>query len=112
VGAGGKREILEFSRRGVGPTEGGGTVGDWEPQFKTSAQVVYLRGGENVIGQRMKGVSPVLITVHSFTGTERITEGWRAEDVRSGVTYNIRSKTPGQRPFEIDLLCETGVPNG
>jgi len=112
MGAGQKRELVSFEKRAVGPTEGGGTVGPWQEQFQTSARVRYLRGGENVIGQRMKGVSPIIFTVHDFTKTQLVTNRWRIRDVRTGDTYNIRSITPGERAFDLDILCEIGVPDG
>lgn len=89
---------------GYGNFEGG-----WVDEFTVWARRRFLRGGEDVLGARLEGRQPVVLTVRRSSDTERITTDWRATDARSGKVYNIRSvEFPEDRAY-IDLLVESGV---
>jgi len=108
--AGNKREILAFDKRGDMVDTGHGQVpGDWVEQFKTSANMRYLRGSEPVLAQRLTGDQPVVIVVHRFSKTEEVTPAWRIRNTRNGEIYSIKSQIRGERPTQdIELLCGLG----
>lgn len=112
MGAADRRQIIAFDKRGVGSNVGGKKPGDWEFQCQEFARETFLRGPDTIIAQRQRGVNTVILTVPSSSATRLITAGWRARNLRSGVTYNIRSVTPNERLFQLDLMCEVGVPDG
>lgn len=109
--AGQYRERVAFEYRAlVSDGFGNQQSATWTEAFICSARVRPLRGGESVQAARLSGRQPTLITVRVNDNTKMITTDWRARDVRSGVTYNIRSKVnPDERRVDFDMECETGV---
>lgn len=106
------RERIAFSERevGVSAADGYGNFeGGWGYRFTVAARKRYLRGGEQVIGQRLQGTQPILLTVRASSDTRRITADWRATDARSGEHYAIRSVSPAERRDYIDILVQAGI---
>lgn len=109
--AGPKRYIVAFDKRIEGDSTYGRSPGDWVEQFKTTARIRFLRGGEPIIGQRLMGVQPTVITTHGYSQTYEVTEAWRIRDVRNGDAFAIRSITSGERGgTDIDFFCTIGGP--
>lgn len=90
----------------------GNTRASWAEQFRCSAGKLVMRGGETVMAARLEGRQPVILTVRSETRTKAINSDWRARDVRTGETYNVRSSQHGESRAYIELLCEAGVADG
>lgn len=110
--AGRLRERITFSERETGsgvPDGYGNYEGQWVFRFTVAARKRYLRGGEEVLGQRLQGTQPVLLTVRSSLETRQITTDWRATDARTGEHYNIRTISPGERRDYLDILVEAGA---
>lgn len=105
------RGLVAFDSMVAAAADGGITAGDWAEQFRCPANIRYLRGGEPVIASRLQGVQPVVLKVRSSSETRQVTTGWQARDVHTGAAFNIRSVTPDQRGFYIDLLCDVGGPS-
>jgi head-tail adaptor len=107
--AGELRGKIGFYNRVPIDTDYGTAAGDWVLQFTRSSRIRYLRGGEEVMGQRLEGVSPIVLTVRSGEETRQITSGWQARNERTGEQFQIRAVTPDEKTAWIDLLCESGV---
>lgn len=105
---------IAFDQRATASDDGAGLKpGDWVEQFTRSSGIQYLRGGEEVISQRMAGVIPAVITVRNDPQTRLITSAWRARELKSGSVFNIRAlPPPDAKPLTIDLLCDTGTVDG
>ena len=111
---GARRFRVAFDKRVTVDDEGDGLKpGDWVEQFTRWCGILYLRGGEEVIAQRMAGVVPAVLNVRSDIQTRRIDNSWRARELRAGTHFNIRAvPAPDGHPLSIDLLCDTGTADG
>lgn len=109
--AGQLRGRITFAVRSTGVDEYGNGESAFVDQFTVAARVQFLRGGENVMAERLQGNQPVVITVRASSDTRQITTDWRATDAHDPeLVYNVRSASPGERRDYIDLLCQVGVP--
>lgn len=104
-GAGEMRDRVTFQKRG--PDENGDPLGPWIDRFSVAAQIVYLKGTEPVMAQRLQGVQPAVIVVREGANARMITTAWRAEDARTGVGYNITSVSPSKSRGFIDILAQS-----
>ena len=112
--AGELRERFAFYRRKplTEPGDGYGTTeGEWLLVFRCRARTIPLRRGETVQAARLSGVQPMILTVRSTMWTRDVATDWRAEDVLTGKTYNIRTVEPDPKGASIDMLIEAGVPS-
>lgn len=100
---------------------GGETRTNWVERFQCRAAYRHLRGGENVIADRLAGKHPQLITVRVSSLVRQVTTDWAVRDVRqsqlidgkiTGLAFNIRDITHETDRMFITLLCESGVPLG
>lgn len=112
TGAGQRRALIVFEKRGIGTSTYGKKPGDWEEQCREFCRIRYLRGPEPIIASRLTGTNTVVLSVPSSTSTRLIETNWRARDLNTGETFNVRSKTRGERNDELDIMCESGVPDG
>ena len=112
--AGKLRFRVAFDKRADATDNGYGLKpGDWAEQFQRSCGIQYLRGGEQVIEQRMAGVVPAILTVRTDSQTRLIDNSWRARDIASGATFNIKAIPPDDgKPLYTDFLCDTGSADG
>lgn len=112
--AGKLRFQVAFDKRAAAADGGyGSKPGDWVEQFRRSCGIQYLRGGEQVIEQRMAGVVPAVLTVRVDSQTRLIDNSWRARDLASGASYNLRAVPPDDgKPLYMDFLCSTGTADG
>lgn len=76
LNAGELNRRVRFERRGVDAN--GDRRGPWALEFMVWAKVAYLRGGESVLGQRLEGVQPAIITVRASRQAAAIDNSWRA----------------------------------
>ena len=82
-----------------------------------AARLQPLRGGEKVLAGRLAGVQAYVITIRSTSQLREVCGGLnpqaRARNVRTGVTYNIRSvQNPDERNAYLALMAESGVVSG
>jgi len=112
--AGKIRFRVAFDKRVAATDDGyGAKPGDWVEQFQRSCGIQYLKGGEQVIEQRMAGVVPAILTVRTDSKTRLIDNSWRARDLASGATFNIKAIPPDDgKPLYTEFLCDTGSADG
>jgi head-tail adaptor len=87
----------------------GGVFAGWDQGPTVRAHLRNLRGSETVIGARLSGVQPVVITVRASNSTEIIETNWRAVDLRTGHVYNIRSVVRSDDRRWMEMTAERGV---
>lgn len=108
-GAGPLRDLLTFQSRANDAN--GDPIGAWTARFDADADLIFLRGSEPVMAQRLRGVQPVVITVREYTQTRQITSAWRAVDKRDLTrVFEIKSPaTPAKEAGFLDILAEMTV---
>lgn len=112
TGAGSMREKLHFQRRGVlDDGYGNETAGPFETVFTDAAEVIPLKGGDNVQGARLTGVQPFIVRVHGSARTRAVGAEWQIVDARSGAVYAITAPpiNPDQKNAYIDIMATMGV---
>lgn len=87
----------------------GGVIDGWIERHVCWAALTFLRGGEAVMGARLAGRQPVVVTVRDCAAARLIETDWRMRDIRSGVAYNIRTIIPSDDRATLQLTCESGV---
>lgn len=103
--AGALKERLNFQERALDGR--GDPLGDWEDRFSVRAQILYLRGSEGVMAQRLQGVQPVIITVRSSAVMRSVTSAWRALNARDREqVFEIKSAASSSARGFIDILAE------
>lgn len=112
TGAGSLRERVVFDQRGSGSDGGGGVTTAWQERFRRYAAYVHRNAGEAVMSDRLQGKRTLVIRVRADSLSRTITSAWRARDARTGQTYNILDVTPTVDRAWVDILAQTGGPNG
>jgi head-tail adaptor len=109
-GAGSLSELVHFQRRGAATDEYGNvTVGDWTTQFTEPCRLMAKLGGEGVFASRLQQTQPFIMTVRSSERTRALDGSWRAENARTGVTYNIKTCVNiDERNGYLELLVVAG----
>lgn len=113
MGAGRLNRRLRFEKRASVPAgdDLGSYEGGWEAQFTVAAGIKSLRGGESVIGARLTGTQPVIITVRMSSQTRAIGSDWQAVDAVSGEVFALTSPpadTAGTRMY-LNIMATSGV---
>jgi len=110
-GAGDLRDRITFEARGEDAN--GDPLGPWAPQFTVWAQMIWLRGSEAALQQRLEGRQPVAIVVRTSSQTRGITTAWRAVNARNTEQrFNITAVSPAKEPGFIDVLATMGGATG
>lgn len=110
-GAGALDQRITFQARGV--DDNGDPLGPWEDRFTVWAHLVWLRGSEAALQQRLEGKQPVAIVVRSSSQTRGITTAWRAVNARNAdQKFNLTSVSPAKEPGFIDVLATMGGATG
>lgn len=107
------RDRVSFDQRAL--DDNNARQGPWvEEVGPLFAQITWLRGGEQVLSDRLEGRQPVVITIRRSAATSRIGVGWRVRDVRRGLTFNITGVSPAKAdPLGgYDVLATTGGAHG
>lgn len=108
-GAGNLRSKVMFQRR----TEdaNGDLLGPFEDVSARAAEIIYLRGGEPVMAQRLQGVQPAVVAVYADSVTRTVTNAWRLIDSNTGQIHEITAPptiTPDRRWVEILTTAKAG----
>lgn len=75
-------EAREDLSRNSPPGDGAGNLrGAWEPRFIRPAAIKPIKGREEILAQRLQGVTPALIVVRFDRQTAQITPEWRAVEI-------------------------------
>lgn len=110
-GAGDLRDRITFEARGEDAN--GDPLGPWAPQFTVWAQLVWLRGSEAALQQRLEGKQPVAIVVRSSSSTRAINTAWRAVNARDPEQkFNLTSVSPAKEAGFLDILAVMGGATG
>lgn len=108
------RDRVTFQRRAVADDGAGnaGRTGPWSDEFTCRAEIVPLKGSEQVIAARLSGVQPATIRVRYTARTAAITSEWRVyETLRPDVVYDIETAADMERRRAlVTMVCKAGVP--
>lgn len=101
---------LQFQKRQDRSDGAGNTLAAWVTQFDQAANLRPLRGGEGVLGARLEGRRPVIITIRRSVQAAAITHEWQAVDLRDGRVYQIKEppRLNGDRDG-FEMLSEEGA---
>lgn len=95
----------------------GNTKGGWQQQFDCRAGVIHLRGGEQVMADRLVGKHSQIVFVRRSLSAKLVTTDWRVRDMRDGEfvdgvwvgsSFNIRDITPSDDRAWLDFLVQSG----
>lgn len=101
------RHLVEFEFRTE--DENGDPLGPFQAVFETWTKLIWLRGGEGVVQQRLEGRQPVALVVRSNALTRQIKPTWRAVLTNDDdLVLNITSVSPAKERGFIDILATTG----
>lgn len=104
------REKVTFERRKPADDGYGNVQADWQSLWQCAARIMPLRGGEAVLGQRLAGKQPVVITVRSASALKDLTTGDRVVDARKGTVYNIGAiSNPDEHGQYLEIVATAGV---
>ena len=82
----------------------------WEAQTEAlPCRVTTLRGGEEVIAGRLRGVNTSVIRVRA-AAVPGVTPSWRLKDQVTGEVYAISSLILSRCGRWLDCTCQSGVP--
>lgn len=110
-GAGDLRDRLSFQKRAADAN--GDPLGAWTDQFTVSAQIVWLRGSEPVLQQRLEGKQPVAFVVRTSSQARQIDTSWRAVNARNtDQVFNITAVSPNKDRGFLDILAVKGGATG
>ncbi len=101
--AGALRERVRFEQRAEDAN--GERLGGWVDEFTVPAEILYLRGGDPVMAQRLQGVQPVIIRVRFEARTQAVTSAWRAVDARSRQIFEFTNTPPSVDRAWIEMLA-------
>lgn len=107
--AGELRQRFSFASRQVTNDGMGNEQGEWVPQFEAAGKRTVLRGGEQVMADRLGGREPAIITIRHSIQARQVTTDWRCTDFRTGEIFNIRQVMPSEKRDFIELLVDKGV---
>lgn len=109
MAAGKLQHQLVFSSRELTSDGFGNEEGGWDVRFTRWAEIIPLKGGEQVMAARLGGVQPVLIRVRLDSDTDDIAPDWRAVDEK-GVLYALHSVADMEQNRELlTITAEAGV---
>lgn len=86
-GAGNLRNKIILQRRTADAN--GDLLGPFEDVITRRAEIIYLRGGEPVMAQRLQGVQPAVVAVYADSVTRTVTNAWRLIDDRTKQIHEI-----------------------
>lgn len=114
-GAGKLDNRIRFDARGL--DDNGDPLGDWVDGSTVWAEVKWLRGGEDIVSQRIQGKQPVAFVVRASATTRAITTAYRAvaisgRHVQADQVFNITAVSPSPEVGFIDILAVAGTAAG
>lgn len=104
------RELLRLERRGKFPDGAGGFDEGWgEVADNIPAKVFHKTGSEQVLAERLKGVTVLEIHVRSNEMISTMTTDDRLVDARTGALYNIKTVLPDTRNRILMITATLGT---
>jgi hypothetical protein len=110
-GSGGRTYRIRFERRARDAN--GDPLGAFTFVFERACEVVWLKGSEPVVAQRLQGLNPAVIRVPATRSSRAIDNAWRCVDARipkPGVNdyLAIHSKTLSEDRSFVEVLATRG----
>ncbi len=96
-----QRRTLDGNGDPLGPW---GAVPSEADDSAWAAQVVWLKGGETVMAQRLQGVQPVVIVLRACTTSRAVDNAWRGVDVRDRQVYEFSGATLTEDRMWVEVL--------
>lgn len=92
----------------------GNEEADWQTFIAGRwARIKPKTGSEQILADRLEGVTAFEITVRADSETNTIVVGDRVFNLRTNETYNIRSiVNPDERGGKLIMTCQSGVVDG
>jgi hypothetical protein len=88
-------------------------AGDFKERFQMRADMIVMKGGEDVMAARLEGIQPIILRVRVCGESKQITTDWRARDARTGELYNIMTITKDAYSGSVfEMFCRSGVAIG
>jgi head-tail adaptor len=101
-----------FQKRAEVIDDYGNTKGDWEAVFEARGSRRFFKGREKVIAAAETSTQEVIIRVRNSANARMVASDWRAVDLRTGETYNIRGFEPTDDRMFIEFLAQSGATDG
>lgn len=108
------RERIRIDRKAADATDdyGNPTPGDWETLIAAQpARIMPVRGGEQVLADRLTGTVVYEITLRESAANRGISAGDRAMNPRTGEAFNIKHPpvNPDERGRFLTFQVEAGT---
>lgn len=119
IGAGELNEVWAFQQRREDPN--GDNRGPFDPstEVRLPAQVIWLKGSEAVLQDRLTGVQPIIIVVPDCEKARALSPAWRCYDKRRPPSDddqdgygNITGISPSKTAGYLDILASIGKAHG
>ncbi|MER8958684.1 phage head closure protein [Mesorhizobium sp. M0701] len=107
--AGQLRESVTLEQRQEVDDGHGNTVSSWVPIATVAARIIFMRGNEQVLADRLAGIQPVIFTLRYSSQTGPLTTDWRLVDARTSEAFAIKSIVADERRAYLQVLCQRGV---
>ena len=69
-----------------------------------AVQIIWLRGGESVMAQRLQGVQPAVVVLRASAVTRSADTSWRAIDKRTGQVHEFTAGTETADRAWVEML--------
>lgn len=102
-------ELVRFESPTSSSDDLGRQTQGWTEEFTTKADYRRLRGSESVVGARLEGRQPTIITIRESSTARSILSSWRAVDVRTGEIFNIHVSIRSDNRQYREITAESGV---
>lgn len=110
-GAGDLKHRITFQRRANDAN--GDPLGAWTNQFTVWTKMVWLRGSESAVHQRLEGRQPLALVVRTSSQARQIDTTWRAVNARNtSEKFAITAVSPAKEAGFIDILAVKGGATG
>ena len=112
--AGAFRDLVKFERKGA---SNGGYVnasGAWADLITVAARIEAdggSAGGEEIIADKVRGVSDFKITVRDCAALADLTTADRITNARSGAIYDVRHIDRETGRADLVILADAGTPS-
>jgi hypothetical protein len=103
------RDRVTFQQREL--DDRGRRLGPWADRFTLPAQLTWLRAGETIIGQRLQGLRPCLVTVYDTPDARLVDNAWRLVVDGEPGAFEVKGATPARQRAFRDVLAEAVIGN-
>lgn len=105
------RDLVRFDRKGGAASGYVKTAAAWAPLITVAANIVAEGSGkEDVIAEKVRGVSGFAITVRDCAALSDLTTADRGVNARTGVIYDLRHIDRETGRADLIITADTGTP--